>query len=57
MVSGLDHFVSEYLTAATEGGMGVEGAAENIQKCLQFGFKYGMGEDKYEFGGEGWGGG
>merc|ERR1719183_2481933 len=50
MVSGLDHFVSEYLTAATEGGMGVEGAAENIQKCLQFGFKYGMGEDKYEFG-------
>ncbi|GMI03665.1 hypothetical protein TrRE_jg6741 [Triparma retinervis] len=30
--------------------MSIEEASSNIQKCLQFGFKYGMGPDKYEFG-------
>ena len=49
MAAPLEHFVKEYLSACSEGGVGLSESAGIMTKCLGFGLKYGMGDDKYTF--------
>eukprot|EP00587_Corethron_hystrix_P006503 CAMPEP_0113311100 /NCGR_PEP_ID=MMETSP0010_2-20120614/8475_1 /TAXON_ID=216773 ORGANISM="Corethron hystrix, Strain 308" /NCGR_SAMPLE_ID=MMETSP0010_2 /ASSEMBLY_ACC=CAM_ASM_000155 /LENGTH=350 /DNA_ID=CAMNT_0000166677 /DNA_START=393 /DNA_END=1445 /DNA_ORIENTATION=+ /assembly_acc=CAM_ASM_000155 len=46
----LSHFIQEYFVACDVGGQPSEMTAEKIASAIQFGMKYGMGEDKYTFG-------